>query len=163
MIFGMSDALDQLFQTMAQPDRRKRARGNGGGWKGAQASIDALHAYRDAARAAVKARQCERCGRQPAVTGSRFCRHHGGWNSPHYRARLRPEKAIRSRVVQAEKAGAIPRELLMHPAYQALRYRGGWRAGPLLGEMVQAWVTRETNPAAWGEVLRKVREAGYAE
>ena len=95
-------------------------------------------------------RRCARCGTQPAVTGSGFCRNHGGRPavvSPQRQA-LRASDRIINRAI---KAGTLPAELTAHPIWTAVHHITVRRHRAAL---LAAW--HSADPAAWSLLVGAV-------
>ena len=97
-------------------DAKKPTHPNNGGWRGKQASRDALAHHRFNVRDAPK---CAKCGR-PKTKGSRFCYYHGG---AAYSATKPSPRRIAGRQAQmivrrAQRDGILPDALLLTPIWR---------------------------------------------
>lgn len=102
---------------------------------------------------------CERCGGQPAVQGSRFCRHHGGRNQ-----HARPERKVKRRCKALKfhplLADADLRGLLTNEAYMTLSITKTRRGAAALRGMVAGWIAKEKENdfEQWSRALAFARE-----
>jgi len=145
---------DKNPDALGQTSLTKRSRK--GGWRGSQASLDALAAHRAKGFFGSGAhRKCPHCER-PAVRGAKVCMWHGGWKALHNQGRLPVRYRINRQLRNLEEAGQIPQELVTHPAWIAVRAKGS-RGAYVAEEMWKAW---SEGGVAWVRTLRKLKDAG---
>lgn len=111
------------------------------------------------------ARTCARCGRQPAVLGSPWCRHHGGGSALGRRPdKDRPPASLVVRLVKRlERNGQLPAGLVAHPAWVAAWSKRKANAR-ILQDLVIAWTRKEESgdAQAWIQALTRARAAGLS-
>jgi len=155
--------------TTTHNSRSRRPGKSIGGWRGAQASLDALarsgvgtrfgavdHPRRCRAKSQTTGERC-RC---VAVSGRAVCHMHGGSVG---RSAASPVRAAARTVSREARAGAVPADLWRIPAFVAA-YRARRRAGLVAMRLLVAWRAMQDtgDPTAWQAALEDARQAGLA-
>lgn len=126
---------------------------NLGGWRGSPASLQTLA---DNRWNIAKARRCERCGRQPALSTSRFCLKHAGRGASVVQGS--PGRVARRELARLRRRGLIPPGLAALDVFRATAF-GRVRTCPYGLALVHAWDNRDNEPGAWVEAVRQARLA----